>query len=225
MQLLAILGRGIRKKQDGSWVPARDLEMYGDNFAPIVELRPVNDDDPNCLVGGGELNIRAGAKLIGSHQHTLEMVACAYGGRSRYLTEVIGPSEAEIMTLYLAQFVPWSTTQVLVWPREQQTQSGETNTRQELANIFALAVNRGYTEVGIVTVLAHYARTVLMASRHLQNPAFVHLKLECFVSEGVLLRYNPDMEERIKKLHASRAFMRTMFYECRGLNALLAGKY
>lgn len=200
--------------------------MYGDNFTPIAELRPVDENSENCLIGGGELNVLAGATLI-RHDITLPTtVVCAYGGRSRYLTEIPGaPSEAEIMTFSLAAYFPWKCPATIVWPRDHQATSGKTNTDQELANIFKLAVARGYEHVGVVTVFVHYARTILMASRHLLKPAFAHLKLQCFVSEQILIEHTWGVNERIRDMHASQAFTRTLFYEQRGINALLAGKY
>lgn len=226
MQRLAILGRGIRQKEDGSWVPTRDLEMYGPNFAPKAKLEPVDENSENCLSGGGELNVLAGGALVRLYPERPEMVVCAYGGRSRYLTDIPGaPNEAEVMTYYLAPYCPFVCSQIRVWPHDEQAPSGKTNTFQELENIFKLAVECGYTDVAIVTIFVHYARTLLMGSHHLRSKPFAHLKLECFVSEDILMRYGNNMETRIKYLHGSRAFTRTLFYEQRGVNALLAGKY
>lgn len=144
-----------------------------------------------------------------------------------YLTTIDAPNESEIMSEYLTRSpLELGYPELVVWPRRHQAQSEKTNTAQELQNIFELAMERDCESVGIVTVLVHYARAVLMAQRHLMNHSFAHLKIQFFVSEDILLRHDPErFESRIKAMHSSKAFMRTMFFEQRGTNAILAGNY
>ncbi len=225
---MAILGRGIRQTEKGVWVPTGDLEMYGENFAPIAKQQSSDDAQPNCFVGGGTLNLLAGAALCQTHQKTLKTVVCAFGGRSSYLVNVDGPSESEVMSDTLRKLMPEATThpELVVWQRGCRAEGDKTNTYQELINVFSLAVKRGDKEVGIVTVFVHYARVLLMASQCLRNPPFDRLKLQCFVSEKILLRNDPSSyQSRVRILHSSRAFMRTVFFEQRGINCLLAGNY
>lgn len=226
IELLAILGRGIRQKESGSWTPTRDLEMYDENFAPIVKLLPADDADPNCLIGGGELNLLAGRELCRQHTQTLEMIVCAYGARSPYLVSTNGPSESEVMSEQLKRLVSNAASpEIVIW-RCRRIAEGNSNTNREIQNVFELAAERGLKDVGIVTVAVHYARSLLMAQRHLINPSFAHLKIQFFVSEDILLRLDPArFGERIRKMHGSQAFMRTLFFEQRGINCLLAGNY
>lgn len=226
IELLAVLGRGIRQRDDQLWVPTRDLEMYGENFTQLAKQQPVDDADPHCLVGGGELNLLAGAMLYALHPKTLKAAVCAHGARSPYLSSVNAPSESEVMSGELRRLLGEAEDpEIVVWNRERLTE-GPSNTNREIQNIFELAEERGFTEVGIVTVAVQYARALLMAQRHLMNLRFTHLTLQCYISEDVLLRHNPErFGPRIRAIHSSQAFMRTMFFEQRGINCLLAGNY
>ncbi len=226
IELLAILGRGL-KEQDGNWFLTRDLEMGNESGMYVKERLPVDDNDQNCLVGGGKLNLYAGIELCREHSATLQAVVNAYGERAPYLVAAGGPSESEIAYDYLSQrFPPTERPEVIVWPRERKTGNGRSNTDQEFFNIFCLAIERGYRAVGFVTVAVHYARALLMASQHLAKPEFAQLTLQAFVSEAVLLRSNAQKYgSRLRTLHRSQAFMRTLFREQRGINALLSGTY
>lgn len=238
MELLAILGRGIQKiEEKGPWVLTDDLEMCDEKGAHLPVRVPVDDENPNCLVGGGNMNLVAGYWLGVEYQP--RVVVCAYGGRSAYLQSVNGPTESVIMDRMLVNmlmeaansggFTPgvhlFSHGEFIAWPREK-TVPGPSNTNRELQNIFELAVERGLTKVGVVTVAVHYARTLLMAERHLVKPEFSHLEFQCYASEDVLLRVDSEMYgPRIRAMHFSKAFMRTLFREVRGINFLLAGNY
>ena len=226
IELLAILGRGL-KEQDENWFLTRDLEMGNELGMYAKERLPIDEASPYFLIGGGMLNLCAGAELCRQHAETLRAVVCAYGERAPYLVAVNGPSESEITSDYLKlQFPAAGGPEIIVWPRERVTDTGSSNTDQELINIFRLAVERGYKGVGFVTVLVHYARALLMASRHLAEPEFAHLTLQAYVSEDILLRHNPrEFGPRVRALHNSPAFMRMMFLEQRGTNALLSGTY
>ncbi|OGZ99509.1 MAG: hypothetical protein A3C07_04595 [Candidatus Sungbacteria bacterium RIFCSPHIGHO2_02_FULL_47_11] len=237
MELLAILGRGIqRKTQNGEWFLTEDLEVCDEKGAHLPVRVPVDDEDPNCLVGGGRMNLDAGYWLI--MEHNPDVVVCAYGARSEYLVSVDGPSESEVMSGFLdtdmlvAHDSGWKPIRrrymgpdITTWPREK-TVPGPSNTNHELQNIFELAVERKLTKVGIVTVAVHYARSLLMAQRQLMKPEFAHLELQFFVSEDVILRANGRFDQlRVLFMHGSKAFMRTMFREARGINYFLAGNY
>lgn len=228
MELLAILGRGIQREcEDGSWVLTEDLEMCDEKGAHLSVRVPPDDDNPHCLIGGGKMNVEAGSIFI-RNKSKPKLTVCAWGMRSPYLISVDGPTESEVMTDYLRSSLvkPDSFSRFEVWPR-QRTTPPPSNTNRELQNIFELAVERGFTKVGIVTVQVHYARTLLMAQRHLVKPEFAHLKLQFYASEAVLLAKNSYVSygPRVRRMYGSRAFMRTMFYEQRGINALLAGNY
>lgn len=232
MQLLAILGRGIQQLEPGGpWTLTQNLEVYDEKGGHLAIRRPIDDENPYCLIGGAGLNFRAGILLCRLHETTLKVVIAAYGERSPYLKSVSGPSESEVTSDMLTRYFREQNLvhpEIVVWPQER-TAEGLSNTNREIQNVFDLAVERGLTEVGLVTVLAHYPRALLMAQRHLMNPKFGHLKLQCFMSEQVLLSghnsFRSDDWEDIRRMHGSKAFMRTLFYEQRGINCLLVGNY
>lgn len=229
LDLLAILGRGIRQIcKDDPWVPTDDLEMHDEGFTPRARRLPTDDGSPNCFVGGAMLNVEAGAVLCS--MYSPQAVVCGYGGQSPYLLSLDdAPSDSEVLSSRLKELLQPPHPEIIIWPRGRVAPSGRTNTDQELINIFELAVNEipfGIATVGIVTVFVHLMRTVAMAQMHLSNPAWEHLRLQFFASEDVLYQHDPEeWGPRLQAMNGSQSFMRTMFYECRGLNALLAGNY
>ncbi len=64
--LLAILGRGIQHPSPEStvWELTPDIELCDEKGAHLPFRAPENDDDPRSIIGGGELNVLAGAILI-----------------------------------------------------------------------------------------------------------------------------------------------------------------
>lgn len=229
IQLLAILGRGIQQIEEGKgWTLTENLEVCDDKGGHLPVRVPANDANPYCLIGGGELNLRAGIILCREHFESLRTVVCAYGARSSYLVALNGPSESEVMSARLEQLLtPGEEPEVIVWPHDRvaSDERGRSGTGREIQNVFELAVERGFTSVGVVTVFVHYARALLMAQRHLMNPEFAHLTLQCYVSEELLLAYDSGFSRMFRDMHGSRAFMRSLFYEQRGINCLLAGNY
>lgn len=229
MKLLAILGRGIQQLKEGEgWTLTENLEVCDEKGGHLPVRVPVDDTNPLCLIGGGELNLRAGVVLCREHSDSLQTVVCAYGARSAYLASINGPSESEVMSARLEQLLtPGKEPEVAVWPRERiaSDERGKAGTGRELQNVLELAMERGFTSVGIVTVFVHYARALLMAQRHLMNPKFARLTLQCYISEELLLAYDLGFSQMLRDMHGSRAFMRSCFLEQRGINCLLAGNY
>jgi hypothetical protein len=229
MELLAILGRGIHQEtKGGPWRLTEDLEVCDERGAHLPVRVRADDANPNCLIGGGEMNFMAGWWLINEHEP--HVVVFAYGSRSDYLVSADGPSEGEVMSeQYLnPPNLLWKSTSlsdIVVWPRGKIV-PGRSNTDRELQNIFELALERNFTKIGVVTVHVHCARVLLMAQRHLVKPEFAHLKLQFYVSESVLMNVEPNVYgPRIRAMHFSKAFMRSMHCEVRGINHLLAGTY
>ncbi len=82
--LIAILGRGIQRVgSGGSWEVTEDLEVCAPDRTHLPDRVPADDQNPCCLVGGGELNLLAGLEL---HRRIGAIVAvCAYSHRAPYL--------------------------------------------------------------------------------------------------------------------------------------------
>jgi len=75
--MIAILGRGIqRASENDSWVPSEDLVVSDERSAHLSVKVPVDDNNPLCMVGGGEMNLQAGIWLIWEYKP--KVVVCAY---------------------------------------------------------------------------------------------------------------------------------------------------
>lgn len=229
INLLAILGRGIQKTaSDGPWVLTEDLEVLADDGAHSIVRLPIDDRNPNCVVGGGELNLMAGLELC--REYDPKLVVCAYGHRARYLVEADAPTESEIMS---ARFVKsckelnLTEPEVVVWPKDKDL-LGPSNTKVELLNILRLALEKGCLVVGIVTVTVHLERAILFTRRHLASEEFVNkqIEVEFFASEQVLTRVRPETYAlRTLRLFSSEAFRRNALREANGVEAFLSGSY
>lgn len=227
--LLAVLGRGIQHPPAGSadWDLTQDLEVCDEKGAHFAVRVPENDDDPNSIVGGGELNMIAGATLCHALNPTL--LVCGYGARSKYLNQIGAPSESKVMRDKLVAELERRNVAVPMTEVYDEEKMGaeESSTNRELYNIFTLAAERNIEHVAIVTVAVHLPRTALMAERHLlQEPKFKNIVLQCYASELVLEKYAPGQySDRVKRMFSSKSYIRNLEREIRGINDLFAGKY
>lgn len=230
MEILAILGRGIQKLRESdpnseisSWQLTEDLEVCTDLGAHLPVRVPADDNNPNCLVGGAQMNLEAGKVLI--QQHAPQIVVCAYGDRSKYLKDVGGPSESEVMSEVLYRSRMTTKSKLAVWQREHSTELAS-NTRQEILNIFDLAIERELTRIGFVTVGVHVPRTATFIAKHISTfPKYQHLSPVLFESEEVLLGSSDRWKPRVDALRNSQAFSRNLANEFKGTLAALTGKY
>lgn len=229
--ILAIFGRGVQQVEpSGPWVPTEDIETQiwnGTVPAHSAIRKPVNQDDPLCLIGGGELNILAGVELC--RRLEPHIVVAAYGNRSQYLRDTPGsPSESEVMSeRFLAEVRARRIYEpsVIVWPRDKVI-PGPSNSRREIQNILELGLEKRLFRVGIVTITAHLPRTVLFALEVLQNPRFRGFDIRFFASEQVLVESDPKIwTPRVMEIFMSPAFTRTAGFENRGILNLLTGTY
>ena len=78
IELLAILGRGIQQiEEDKGWTLTEDLEVCDEKGGHLAVRVPSDDNNPYCLIGGGELNLRAGIILCREQSDSLHTVVCA----------------------------------------------------------------------------------------------------------------------------------------------------
>lgn len=234
MEILAILGRGIQKIRESdpdrevdSWYLTEDLEICTDLGAHLPVRVLADDNHPHCLVGGAKINLEAGKVLI--RQHAPQIVVCAFGDRAKYLKDVGGPSESEVMTNALRRSFGDDQMarepETVIWHRTRSTNLAS-NTRQEILNIFDLAIERGLTRIGLVTVGVHVPRTATFMTQHISaNPKYQHLSPVIFESEEVLLCHSPLWKPRVDALRNSQAFTRNLANEFKGTLAALIGKY
>ncbi|TSC82459.1 MAG: hypothetical protein G01um101420_292 [Parcubacteria group bacterium Gr01-1014_20] len=231
--LLAIMGRGIQKTEGAGgffgWSLTEDLEVMEEDGAHAVYRKPVDDENVNCMIGGGQLNILAGAELILTYRP--RVVVCAYGPRSQYLREVDGRSESEVMSNALLQILPMSghcpPFLMSRWGSDNDL-PGPSNTKTEVGYILDLALNQSNRRVGIVTVGVHLPRVILFAKEHLESERFKdqNLEINFFSSEQVLMESSPAVfAPRVTALHSSRAYRRNAEREARGIEAILSGTY
>ena len=234
MEILAILGRGIQKLRESdpnsevsSWQLTEDLEICTDLGAHLAVRVPVDDTHPNCLVGGGQMNVEAGKVLV--RQYAPQIAVCAFGNRSAYLKEVNGPSDSEVMTEALHKSLCDDQVvrepEMVIWQRTRST-DGASNTRQEILNIFDLAIELELTRIGFVTVGVHVPRTATFIAKHISiHPKYQHLSPVLFESEEVLLGSFEKWKPRVDILRNSQAFRRNLANEFKGISAVLTGKY
>jgi hypothetical protein len=229
--LLAVLGRGIQQNELGDWVLTELFEICDKVGAHLPVQLPENDANPQSCIGGGKLNLLAGVQLWKYFHPALTVLA--YGARTKYLHEVCGPSESEVMSeeFYVsARPADASAVDVFDEARWKKTAAG---TFEELDNIFTLAVRRGIKNVAIVTVAVHVPRTALMVSVQLSKPEFAGWILpQIYASELVLEVALPEEHGGLfEKSVSSRSFQRTLereiglggIYPRGGINALFAG--
>ena len=234
MEILAILGRGIQKLRESdpnsevsSWHLTEDLEVCTDLGAHLAVRVPVDDTHPNCLVGGGQMNLEAGKVLI--LQHAPQIVVYAFGNRSAYLKEAHAPSESEVTTealhMSLSNNQMIREPEMVIWHRTHSTDF-TSNTRQEILNIFDLAIERELTRIGFVTIGVHIPRTATFMAKHIStNLKYQHLSPVMFESEEVLLCSSKKWKPRVDALRNSHAFRRNLANEFKGISAVFAGKY
>lgn len=226
--LMAILGRGIQRSRGSvSWEFTEDLEVCAPDRTHLADRVHADDQNPCCLVGGGELNLLAGLEL---HRRTpAEIVVCAYSHRAGYLVETDGPSESEVMSARLTGFIHENRLRlpkIEVWSRDRFDEASS-NTHCELENAFTLARERGIRRVSVVTVSVHLPRAMLFARDLTEKQGdFRNLEVSFFASEQVLVEACPrKYAPRVLALYASQAYARTAFYERRGSVAFLEGRY
>ncbi|OGH93459.1 MAG: hypothetical protein A2534_05210 [Candidatus Magasanikbacteria bacterium RIFOXYD2_FULL_39_9] len=234
MDILLILGRGIQMLQATdpvsevrSWQLTEDLEMCTELGAHPQVRVPVDDNDPNCLVGGAQLNLEAGKVLI--RQHSPQVVVCAYGDRSKYLKDIGGPSESQVMTGVLQKDLVDADLarkpELVIWD-PARSKGAHSNTRQEILNVFDLAIELGLERIGFVTVGVHVPRTATFIAKHISTfSKYQHLSPVMFESEEVLLGSSDQWKSRVDTLRNSQAFSRNLTNEFRGTLAALTGKY
>lgn len=133
MTLLAILGRGIQHPSAHSqeWVLTPDLEVCDEKGAHLAIRAPEDDASPYSIIGGGELNILAGALLAKRLQP--QIATCAYGARSKYLNTIGAPSESQVMT---DQFLAEAKREDIPAPAVNvfDEKSGKRTSRERTAN-------------------------------------------------------------------------------------------
>ncbi len=225
--LLAVLGRGTQQLcEGGSWEPTEDLEVCDENFAHLPVRVPEDDNHPNSIIGGGKLNILAGAELF--KQLHPAMAVFAYGFRSKYLAERKFPSESQVMTEAFEKLFgeddSWPVTAPFhehSWPEVKAS-----GTLQELHNIFTAAKEWETPNIAVVTVAVHVPRTALMIKHHKADNTFASLRIELVASEYVLLRADPEKYGgRVNHIFGSQSYIRNFEREINGINALLSGSY
>ncbi len=219
--VLAIHGRGVQRLyENGPWVLTEDLELCDKDSAHLPVRRPADDNNPLCMVGGGELNLLAGVEVY--KKEGAKIVVCAYGDRSNYLKSIDAPSESMVMS---DCFMEETQRSAKVWTKEMSL-PGPSNTNRELQNIFEFAVANRYTTIGIITVDVHMPRTMVMAQRHLAKPEFRHLNVRFFVSEQVLVEANPALYgPRREALRHSKSFARNWEREQLGILKTITNSY
>ncbi len=227
------LGRGIQMlsanappAETSSWGLTEDLELCDTNSAHLRVRVPVDDESPYCMVGGGEMILEAACLLI--QQYQPEVAVCAYGHRADYLAKLDAPSESEVMSAMLkARFAETELLpEIVVWPRERQL-SMPSNTRQELLNLFDLAIERGLDSIAIVAVGVHAPRVATYVLKHMSvYPQYRSLRVVVLEAEEVLLAEDREQyTPRVEALRNSQSFARNWAREATGISKIVRDVY
>lgn len=235
-ELLAILGRGVQMldpKADPtdvmSYASTEDLEICKrDSKNQRLSHRrvriPADDDHPDSIIGGGELNLLAGRQLICDLNPSY--VVCAYGHRSDYL-KPDGPSESEVMSRWLNERFSFPS-EVRIWSRNREL-STSSNTAQEFINILDLAVDLKCLKVVITTVGVHIPRAAVFLAHAIAQGGAKYNELSPPVllrSEEVLLAADPKKwGPRVKQLRESKSFARNWEREASGMRDWILDQY
>lgn len=231
--IIAILGRGIQRLNEtdpaeniSSWVLTEDIELCDKDSAHLPVRISADDENPYCMVGGGEMNLAAGIKLISAQPpRKLGLIVCAYGGRSQYLESIDAPSESEVMSRSLIDRLDCEDC-IAVWCRDRQLPV-PSNTRQELLNIFDLAVRLGLRSIALVTVGVHVPRTATYVAKHLSvYPQYRGLAPIVLESEEILLANDRGVfSPRVEGMRKSKSFARNWEREAIGISKIVRDVY
>ena len=236
-KLLAILGRGVQildPRADptdvASYAPTEDLEICkrdpkNQRLSHLRVRIPANDDHPDSIIGGGELNLLAGRQLI--YEQKPHYVVCAYGHRAGYL-KPDGPSESEVMSRWLGEQFHFPSFDIRIWNRNRE-RSTSSNTAQEFISILDLAVELRCTRIVIVTVGVHVPRAAVFLGRAIAQGGTKYGELSPPVllrSEEVLLAADPDKwGPRVKQLREAKSFARNWEREAIGMRDWILDQY
>lgn len=235
MELLAILGRGIQRLRADSdpadiksWVLTQDLEVCGKDSAHLDVQVPEDDAHPFSMLGGGGLTMLAAAQLIA--RHAPPTVVCAYADRADYLVNIHGPTESEVMSALLPEFLAQEEVTTLpevpVWPRGRAL-PGPSNTGVEVRCIFDLAAERGVANVGIVGTSIHLPRVGAHITKlFTRTPEYRRFGVQLFEAEEILLHADPARyAARVERMRNSESFKRMFAREAAGISRIVRDLY
>lgn len=235
IDLLAILGRGIYQVRDKQgklrWKTTALLERYDSSGRHRVFKETIDDNDPLCLIGGGNANVTAGLELV---KERPRVIVLAYGTRASYLQEINAPSEGQVMLNEFQRRIgnlfgfglTYNPQLYGGMPDESLPEGTVSNTLQELRNILDLALEANLKNVMIVTVRAHARRTKFFLHWLLENEyssAVQQLNCSVRVSENILVSRSRRYLKVVEALEGTLAMERSMDQEDIGIHRLRSG--
>lgn len=220
--MLAVLGRGAQMEYPGGpWRPTGDYEHWNLKVPPeqsrSAVVESTDDENENCVLGGGTLNFDAAVELYSELRP--ELVVFGYGIPSPAFLKAGYPSESETTSgLFrdaikdmLGYIPPVEVFDPESWKNKiQNTGSGTFN---EVRHMLIRADEGGFDEIVFVTLLLHLSRAMKMVAKRLEEPELSHMtgKARYEASEIVLMRANPQKyNERIWAIHRSKAYVREL---------------
>lgn len=226
--LLAVLGRGsMMAYPDGPWAVTKDTDVWILGAKRPEVITTGSDDDPNTVIGGGELQLAA-ASILHRELNPL-LTVFAYGNRSPYLKERGYPSESAVMTRLFQEMMRGRFGEeplVNVFNEDEWNTEGSSSF-QEVHNLLTLGKAIGADEVVLLTIMVHMNRVLVMAAKHLNDDPVLRdmrSKLRFEVTESVLMRADPEnYAERALAIFGSQAFLRNLERELNGSRAMYRG--
>ena len=225
---LCVLGRGIERvktRYASVWRPTRYLEQPSAGGGHSGTRHQAALHDATSLIAGGNANLLAACTLLDRLRrqgHTPNLVIFA-AGRPPYLSTGADPTlnEGIVMQdsfLRRASLNPRRTRLIILTENR--------NTYDDITSTISLAVQRGISQIAVITVRVHIARSMEFAR---QTPDIKnHLRLSFLAAEDLLherYRNHPCIVGALDAARTSAAYQRTAAREAHGLQALRTGTY
>ncbi|MBI1975147.1 MAG: hypothetical protein HYS57_02175 [Parcubacteria group bacterium] len=238
--VIAILGRGIEQVRYGSgvtrWRPTTFVEKCAPATGAHTGFRTIcaDQNDPDCLIGGGNANVIAGLELF--RRYGAKAVLFAYGAKSPYLKAFGAPSEGEVMLWEFmrrvrAAGVSLGNTKFFGGLHSDDPRYRPSNTFKEIENIMNFAVDSAFVRIAIVTVEVQLRRAQVFTEEILQSEAgsgvdgFWLVETVWFSSEEILCQRSPRYRRVIEVVQGSSSRARTFMRELDGIKAFREGRY
>ena len=224
--VICVLGRGIERVRTNSgarWRPTRYIEAVDENGRHTGDRRREADmNDDHSLIAGANANLLALCQRWReciTLNHSPSMILFA-AGRPDYLagTEPF-LTEGLILSEVFQRRTGAKGCETLILARNR-------NTRDDIFECARLAVERGLSEIEVITVSVHLPRTAEFA--RLAHAGMPQTRFHLSASEDILrrrYRHFAGFDAALEKARRSRAGLRTEAREAAGVRALRAGEY
>lgn len=222
---IVILGRGIGKDASGKWKPQSYFVNESLHSAVFNSKVDPEQSTNEVLVGGANANNLAAFHLYKqlSEQGFPPQLVIFAAGRPDYLKEEKADlSEGSVLREGFLRKV--AARRGLIEPETIILEKNK-NTRDDIEESMRIMIERGLTNIAIITVGVHLDRSREFFNLAAQNIDLSHLHVDFLASEQILRSVSERYDKRLENVDATVAYNTTAFYEKRGIAALRSGTY